>query len=356
MAQSLQNITDALNSLAPSSRMGMVRDISRILSDRIIKVIDTHNTSSIIFIFQQDTHRYVLKAEYGMQNATTKEILWYKSVKDHSIAPEFIHSHEDARFSFLLLDYIENAITLEELMRSSSHSDEEILDYIDLALFRNKELFLKSRPARANKEVASAFYLNKYDERLKEALDFPYLRKLHSHPGITINGRICGTPSQYIHKIRENAALHNYLTPDSLGLIHGDLHFGNILIGTRGMYFIDPNGTLGLPIEYDYGKLLHSVHGCYGQIMQGSYSLIRHGEGHYAFQVEGSERLSLAFRRLQTTFTEKELLRGLYAEALHFATMLPHHAARQRETTALFLRSVEIFDDLFTRMELILPL
>lgn len=334
----------------------MVHNISGILSDRIIKVIDTHNTSSIIFLFRQDTHQYVLKAEYGIQNATAKEILWYKLTKSHSIAPAFLHSHGGDRFSFILLEYIENAMTLEEMLRYSSRSDEEVLNYIDLALSRNKELFLNSHPVRARKDTISAFYLNKYDGRLKEALDFPYLRKLFSSPSITINDRTYNTPSRYIHRIRDDAALRDYLTPDFLGLIHGDLHCGNILIGAQDMYFIDPNGTLGMPIEYDYGKLLHSVHGCYGQIMEGSYSLIKHGDGHYTFQVKRPERFSLAFRRLQTTFTEMELLRGLYAEALHFATMLPHHATRQRETTALFLRSVEIFDDLFTRMESGLPL
>lgn len=356
MAPLLQNTTNALSSLAPNSRKKMVHDLTEVLSGRIIKTIDTHNTSSIIFIFQQDTHRYVLKAEYGIRNATAKEILWYKSAEGHSIAPAFLHSHEDNRFSFILLEYIENARTLEDISRSASHSDKEILGYIDLALARNKELFQKSHPIQADKDSIDAFYLNKYEERLKEALDFPYLRELLSSPGVTINGRTYNTPSQYIRRIRNHSALRDYLTPDLLGLIHGDLHYGNILIGTQDMYFIDPNGTLGMPIEYDYGKLLHSVHGCYGQIMEGSYSLLRHSDSHYSFHVKKPKRFSLAFHHLEKVLTEKELLRGLYAEALHFATMLPHHATKRRETTALFLRSVEILDDLFSRMEPILPL
>jgi len=350
MSTELKHTATILESLTPTSRAEMIDSLVSALADGHIKTIDTHNTSSVIFIFQQGKNKYVLKAEHGEASATVREITWYKSALSKSLAPSFIHSHQNQYFSFMLLEYIENAKTLEDISASGDYDSTEILHYLEIAFLRNKKLYTDSQPITATKDAIDIFFLGKYEQRLREAKSIPYLKKLYEASTITLNNKKFHTPSAYIDMIVANKDLYDYLTPNKLGLIHGDLHYGNILIGNGDLYFVDPNGASHMPIEYDYGKLLHSVHGGYGQIMKGAYTLVAYGDNHYTFHSEESENLTLAFTHLQSLLSKKELLQGMYAEALHFATMLPHHASDKRETTALYLRCVEIFNELFIRL------
>ena len=69
--------------------------------------------------------------------------------------------------------------------------------------------------------------------------------------------------------------MSDYVSSEKIGMIHGDLHCGNMLVTGKRLSWVDPNGCFELPLEYDLGKLLHSVHGNYGSIIRGKY-LISH--------------------------------------------------------------------------------
>jgi hypothetical protein len=45
-----------------------------------------------------------------------------------------------------------------------------------------------------------------------------------------------------------------------------------------------------------------------------------------------------------TSVTDRVFINSLLLESCHFLTMLPHHASNKRETTALFLRVIELFN------------
>jgi len=343
----LEKSIKAINVLRPSSRQEMIEEIKAILSDNIINVIDSHNTASIVFVILCDSVTYILKAECGAVDATNREISWYRAVKGNSPAPNLIYSHKSDDFSFLVLEYIPNAITLDEIIVSDNYTNEQLINYIDLALAENRALFNSNDPEEVSYEIANTFLIQKFDARIERSQKYPYLKKLLETPLVTINGKLLHTPTFFMNKIKRIPRLHNYLTPKRVGLTHGDLHFGNILVNQNGVYFIDPNSAAHMPIEYDYGRLLHSAHGAYGQIMNKKYSLMQIGEDNYDFRIEIPSRLNLAFEHIKSVLTEQELVQGLYTEALHFATMLPNHVADQEETLALFLRDVELFNELF---------
>jgi uncharacterized protein YeaO (DUF488 family) len=98
-------------------------------------------------------------------------------------------------------------------------------------------------------------------EKLLALLEIdPDCANILSHPG-TVNGHPCPSIKQLFAKIA--AVVDSIPKSVSLRLVHGDPHFGNIMVRKNGKYgyrvrLIDPNPEIGFsqPL-YDLGKLLH---------------------------------------------------------------------------------------------------
>src|SRR5690348_2285857 len=147
METQLAEIIASLKSLAPPTRNVMIKDVAHVLGESIHKIIDTHNTSSLIFIFWLGRSRYVLKIESGNNNATSREISWYRTVsKDIRMGPKCIASSIRATHCFLLLEYIENVGTIDELVESDSVGGPQCAEWIQQALRLDDELFSNSNP------------------------------------------------------------------------------------------------------------------------------------------------------------------------------------------------------------------
>ncbi|WP_148044977.1 hypothetical protein [Nocardioides marmorisolisilvae] len=104
------------------------------------------------------------------------------------------------------------------------------------------------------------------------------------------------------------------------GPVPGDAHFGNIWVNrsTRSALFVDPASFDELPISYDLGKLLQSVHLGYDRIMSG-------GE-----PVDSSaNRHSWQYRWICSEIVNRwgvgALSDALVAESVHAVCLLPHH-------------------------------
>jgi hypothetical protein len=219
------------------------------------------------------------------------------------------------------------------------------------ALKKDQDLYSTNLRVPLDKQKVGAYYALKYDQRRREAMKIPFLAELFQTKSFIINGKSRKSVDYYIERIQKEAKLYKCLTPDEGGTIHGDLHFGNILCLDNESFLIDPNGNHPLPFEYDLGKLLHSVHGNFGGIMRGGYS-IEYFNDEYILHVDRPASFEDCLASLKRTLDTRTLLRGLYSEAMHFATMLPHHAAEKGETRALFLTCVELFGELFELLKI----
>lgn len=340
------NILEKLRSLDVSSREELTGVLRNIIANRLERVIETHNTASVIFIFT-DTTKLLIKAEFGSDTATHREIAWYnrEEVKKSQASAKYIDSHNGENYALLLLEFVEGSKTIDELVMSGFTDPSLICSYVRKAIDTDRALFNQTRAASSVNEV-DAFYQAKYLARRQESDSIPFLRDLFSNPSIQINGKEYLTPDAAMERIKTTPRLLERLTPTEMGLIHGDLHSGNILTKDGDIFLIDPNGNPMMPLEYDIGKIFHSVHGNYGSIMKGSYSLQQKSPASFLFSLDHPVSYDAVFADLCQYIEREELLRSLYAEALHFATMLPHHAANENETVALFLRCVQLFDDL----------
>ncbi len=352
---STSHILTRLANIQPSSRKSLTEIISSILSDKLERIIDTHNTASLIFIYKEEPGtRLLLKAEFGFGTATHKEIAWYEHIKQRGFQSggEYVGSYIANSYAALLIKYVDGSSTVDELALIDEVDPGLVARLVRRAIDLDRGLFdetnIDATPDRVN-----AFYMEKYEKRRQEADAIPYLKNLFTQTFVTINGRKLSTPDVVVESIKTTPYLLDRLTPTRLGLVHGDLHCGNILTKGDEVILIDPNGNLVMPMEYDIGKILHSIHGHYGSIMRGAYTLIEDASLPYtfSFSVHGPKAYETALNGVREQITEDEYIRGLYAEALHFVTMLPHHAGATEETIALFLRSVELFDELMALVD-----
>jgi thiamine kinase-like enzyme len=341
-------LAERLALLKPISRSDMIGKIRCVLADSLLWTVDTHNTISIIFIFAHQANHYLMKAEYG-RNHIEKEIGWYNIIPPGTPTPPCAASLHDRYYSFIILGYLQVAATLDELVRTRKLTNTEVAAHILTALAKDEHLFRNSHLVSGRK-VADEAYIGRYQKRLHQAKQYPYLDNILDADTIYVSGEPYRSPGWYIAHITADASLYEYLTPNLTGLIHGDLHCGNILVKDKQIFLIDPNGSRALPLEYDYGKILHSVHGQYGSIMASDYMLQREKEGCYILQINAPKDYELAYAQIQMKLTDRQFCRAMYAEAMHFVTMLPHHAQSRIETIALLLRGLQIFGELYDNL------
>ena len=137
-------------------------------------------------------------------------------------------------------------------------------------------------------------YFGKYDSRFKDTIKIvgemqkngPDLAIKTYEKLLTLNSIVIGNnelrnPTDILRELEKNNTLMDRLRPPFLCMIHGDLHFGNILIDDRlpkelQFKLIDPRGFQHSKyppgtgdVAYDIGKLLHSTNGKYDFIHRG---------------------------------------------------------------------------------------
>lgn len=102
---------------------------------------------------------------------------------------------------------------------------------------------------------------------------------------VVIGTRNYRNPMAILDELRKTPEFITAVTPPYLCMIHGDMHFDNILVDDRlkrreTFKFVDPRGFcrsgyqpgVGDP-AYDFGKLLHSAHGYYDLIHTGAFAV-----------------------------------------------------------------------------------
>jgi thiamine kinase-like enzyme len=187
----------------------------------------------------------------------------------------------------LLRHFIFEEPNYENCLEISKHVVEEVLG------FAFSYLYIEDRCDTYDKFVQET-YFEKYKIRLQQTKDLllnlkkesasaaiDVYEKLLDAKQINISGSELYNPTDILHKLENDESLKKHLQPPFLCMIHGDLHFGNILVNVDlpkkiRFKFIDPRGfsrpgyPLGVgDVAYDIGKLLHSAHGYYDFIHVG---------------------------------------------------------------------------------------
>lgn len=343
----LDGILGHLMLLHPASRGDMKQKLHALLEDRQPEVIDSHNTHSVIFTFTAGNNRYGLKIEYGPAIVTRDEAHWYELAPD-SLKTHHVVSHIADTYAFVLLRWLEKAQTIEQIaVAGEGNSDNPTIELVIGALEQNKTLFESSPTVSLLSGPETGYFYDKYRAYNAAAKDYPFLQRLLDSRELRVNGRVLPGPERFVRAVQRDGRLREYLSPHRAGLIHGDLHMDNLLVEDGKVYFIDPKGVDHLPLEYDTGRVMWSLSG-WNAIVNGEFTLASDDDGYHLDIVRRRQYVE-GIPRLREYFSEQEYHRALYSSAMQYLTRVSH-AAIEPEATALYLRGIEQFAELFDEL------
>jgi hypothetical protein len=240
---------------------------NRILGERVVKFIEEDNTKALLVVFKSRFGLRVMKAESGyLPDTTSKEIEWYRSLgANNNVAPCFHGGFYDQYLAIYELEFLEQFRSLGSVFCDNNIGFDDLKKYVAKSVEILFELYNSKNIFTLGAVEIERLYWRKISLRMNEAKCILWLRELLALKNVVINGcEYLGVPL-IMEKISQERYLEKFV-PQSVGFIHGDLHFGNILINGDSVKFVDPNGATRMPIEYDLGKLLHSFHGLYDYI------------------------------------------------------------------------------------------
>jgi hypothetical protein len=160
------------------------------------------------------------------------------------------------------------------------------------------------------------------------------------------------------------------LKPRDLVMIHGDLHFQNILLYNEtdtGFMLVDPRGELlGSDVYYDMGKLWHSFHGKYDFYHTDQYRLDLSWEnGVPSAKIEITNTLiekvyDEIYEKFPGMITKYDIIRNdpnwemkaLFAETSHFCSVATFHigkTANKERAVVLYLTGVRLINEFYKR-------
>jgi hypothetical protein len=223
---------------------------------------------------------------------------------------------------------------------------------------------------------------------------------------ITIGTRTLLNPRQIITDLATDRDFLKRLHPPYVCMIHGDLHFQNILVDDRlpkrtRFMLIDPRGFFRAAykpgvgdIAYDFGKLLHSAHGYYDFLhtdyLRVELEHVDYSRGFTSAELQRKDSVTVPFKGgsgadliartrgiplwiwsvfdnlsdfIKSKIIESEskhvdqnlLLRSCFNEAMHLCTMGPFHIPDTpdgvQRALAIHIRGVEVMNEFFEKYQ-----
>lgn len=193
---------------------------------------------------------------------------------------------------------------------------------------------------------------------------------------IVLNGQTYENIPILLSKIIFRPQLVRNLEPPIICMIHGDLHFQNILVAinkTNKYKFIltDPRGELlGSDPIYDLGKIWHSCHGLYDFLHEDLFELnvdISNGESVRAQlkikKLPALEEYNRIFRGIPPLIKDYPmiqedkdwLMRTFFSEAAHFCSVMPFHLkfdGQEKRAISLYLTGVKLINEFASKFRI----
>lgn len=192
---------------------------------------------------------------------------------------------------------------------------------------------------------------------------------------VNLNGKTYENISLLMKEIKTRPKLIEVLAPPIISMIHGDLHFQNLLVDLNqktkyNFILTDPRGELnGSDLYYDLGKLWHSFHGLYDFMHEDLFDVKVRLQGSSVtarLEFENIPALS-EYKRIHELFPRwlKEYqplredpyweMRTLFAEAAHFCSVMPFHLKMdnvEKRAIALYLTGVKLLNEFMEKYKI----
>lgn len=329
----------------------LVDGLKGYLGDNYIDLISQHNTPCQIIVFGNNNDgKFVVKLERNDNpTVTQKEVAWNDYIKEQRVSlndfPKYYEGYQDEKIAFYFLEYLDGFTPVGQLLLDGKLTSREIIKISTDSITAVEELF-HSLPKKKDSSVVREVFVGRLQKRIDEMYQFEYLKEMLSKGEIVINGKLYKNIPYYMD-VLVNSPLLDEMSNADLGIIHGDMHLGNILINDKKdqLKFLDPNGAFFLPLEYDYSKILYSSHTGYDFLHAGRYQLSG-GDGVYQFKLD-EERKRNEITKGYIKFLRDKAKTVYYTNIVHTLASLPHHANDVEEETATYLQSLLLLDDLY---------
>lgn len=219
-----------------------------------------HNTNACVFrLLSSEGIEKILKIEISKNPKLKKEIFFILNNFNQNIYPRILAYGK-------ISEYIQYCIMESLFLDHNSFSELYELDrltenHIAALIQLLEEITFKSKIVnQMSSQMYNKYYIGRFKERIK-ILETSFMKDLLRYKFIYINDK------QYLNLIQSFEATdikNTKLDFKFISAYPGDLHFDHIFINSSGtLKVIDPKGTSYLPLEYDLGKTLHSLHGDY---------------------------------------------------------------------------------------------
>ncbi len=187
---------------------------------------------------------------------------------------------------------------------------------------------------------------------------------------VVINGKQYTNIRELYQKLLGMDDILDRLQPKALVMIHGDLHFQNILIYNEtdtGFILVDPRGEhKGSDVYYDIGKLLHSFHGKYDLIHTDQFGLDLKWDNEipYADVSFTNTYMENVYNDIYAQFLNMIpkydfinndpdwKMKAYFAEASHFCSVATFHIGKtldDRRAIVLYLMGVKLINEFFDK-------
>ena len=198
----------------------------------------------------------------------------------------------------------------------------------------------------------------------------PELGKIIASKKLVVNGIEYRNVKEIYSEFERMSELQKDLQPTELVMIHGDLHFQNILLTNEtdtGFILVDPRGeSKGSDIYYDLGKLWHSFHAKYDFIHSDQFEFEMSWDGdvpcatytitnNYVKKVYEKIYDDFKKRILKYDFINKDPkweMKVLFSEASHLCSVSTFHIGKTDSydrPIVLYLIGVQLANEFYDR-------
>ncbi|MCQ1528599.1 hypothetical protein [Lutispora saccharofermentans] len=265
---------------------------------------------------------------------------------------------------------------LRELIMLGEFDAKNTVNFLERLLDWMFKKIYSRRIGKAPKNWVYIKHIARVNQRLIEACQKSLtIAKMIKSDYIVLNGTKYRNIPELFLKITKRPSLIDALTPEALSMVHGDLHFQNILIepgNNQEFLLADPRGEIeGSDIYYDMGKLWHSFNGKYDFLHTDQFVVDlkwREDTDILEANLELTNKSAMLTydeicKRMEELLTRYEYIKNdpywhmktLFAEVSHFSSVMPFHIkgnGDDRRAIAMYLTAVKLINQFYDNFQI----
>jgi len=270
----------------------------------------------------------------------------------------------DSKLVFFEMPYYRYPSFRKALLSGELDNCEALSILKNISNFMFNSVYTKRhRPAPV--DYIKTIHLNKIWQRLKITKQRAKVFKdIFDADTVIINGIKSKNIFELTNYIENKPDLLEILNPPKLCMVHGDLHFDNIIIDikTKDFILLDPRGLDNYWLTYDLGKIWHSFYGFYDLLHQGMFDLdfkVKDGTVNANLVMSKTPALKqykMLHREFPKTLEKHNLLkedphwmlRTLFSNASHFCSVMPFHLkndGKEHNAIAMYLMGLKLLTE-----------